>query len=147
MEQQREAGTLGMWAFLITEIMFFGGLFLAYTIYRAQYPEAFAAASRTLDIRLGAINTAILIGSSLSMALAVYYSQVGENKRLITSLVITMILGAGFLGIKSVEYHEKWVEHHVPGFGFKWEAEHSGGEPEAKAEAPARTTAHEFAEP
>src|SRR5437879_13464488 len=75
MEQQREAGTLGMWVFLVTEIMFFGGMFLAYVIYRSAYPASFAAASNHLDIKLGAINTGVLIFSSLTMALAVYNQQ------------------------------------------------------------------------
>src|ERR1051326_8373019 len=80
MEQQREAGTLGMWVFLVTEIMFFGGMFLAYTLYRAQYPAAFVSASNHLDIRLGAINTAVLIVSSFTMAMAVYSTQVGRQR-------------------------------------------------------------------
>src|SRR4030088_143615 len=79
MEQQREAGTLGMWVFLVTEIMFFGALFLAYTIYRYQYPAAFASASNHLDLRLGTINTVVLIVSSFTMAMAVYSTQVGKK--------------------------------------------------------------------
>src|SRR6266699_6558836 len=102
MEQQREAGTLGMWVFLVTEIMFFGGLFLAYTIYRYQYPAAFASASNHLDIRLGAINTAVLIVSSFTMAMAVYSTQVGRQRNTIICLILTMILGTTFLGIKAV---------------------------------------------
>jgi cytochrome c oxidase subunit 3 len=122
MEQQREAGTLGMWVFLVTEIMFFGGLFMAYLLYRTKYPQAFAAGSNHLDITLGAVNTVVLIVSSLTMALAVYYAQVGSRRLLIIFLVLTMILGATFLGIKGVEYHEKYVDHliPVPGF-FQWE--------------------------
>src|SRR5215813_8539204 len=81
-EQQREAGTLGMWAFLITEILFFGGMFLAYILYRTKYPDSFAAASAHLNWKLGAANTIVLIISSLTMALAVYYLQVGEQKKL-----------------------------------------------------------------
>src|SRR3954467_13091532 len=80
MEQQREAGTLGMWVFLVTEIMFFGGMFLAYTLYRSMYPAAFASASNHLDITLGAVNTAVLIVSSLTMAMAVWSTQVGRNQ-------------------------------------------------------------------
>src|SRR5215216_4810138 len=104
MEQQREAGTLGMWAFLITEIMFFGGLFLAYTLYRSLYPDAFAAASSHLDWKLGAFNTVVLICSSLTMALAVYNSQVGNRRLLIMFLILTIFLGLVFLGVKSIEY-------------------------------------------
>src|SRR5437899_12076621 len=80
MEQQREAGTLGMWVFLVTEIMFFGGMFLAYTLYRYKYPEAFAAASNHLDIRLGAINTIVLIISSFTMAMAVFSTKIGKRR-------------------------------------------------------------------
>src|SRR5919106_5277829 len=78
--QQYEAVTLGMWAFLLTEIMFFGGLFTGYAVYRAAYPEAFIEGSHHLDILLGGINTAVLIGSSLTMALAVHGAQVGERR-------------------------------------------------------------------
>jgi cytochrome c oxidase subunit III len=126
MEQQREAGTLGMWAFLITEILFFGGLFLAYILYRTKYPGSFAAASAHLDWKLGAANTAVLIISSLTMALAVYSAQVGNRRMLIMFLILTMILGAAFLGVKSFEYHQKYVDHLIPGFLFEW---HGSGEP------------------
>src|SRR5260370_19640648 len=102
MEQQREAGTLGMWVFLVTEIMCFGGLFLAYTIYRYQYPEAFASASNHLDIRLGAINTVVLIFSSFTMAMAVYSTQMGKQRNSVICLMLTIILGTAFLGIKAV---------------------------------------------
>jgi cytochrome c oxidase subunit III len=115
LEQQREAGTLGMWIFLVTEIMFFGGLFLAYTLYRASYPEAFAAASNHLDLRLGSINTVVLIFSSLTMALAVYNAQTGNRRLQIVFLALTLILGTTFLGIKAVEYHQKYVDNLIPG--------------------------------
>jgi cytochrome c oxidase subunit 3 len=115
LEQQREAGTLGMWVFLVTEIMFFGGMFLAYTLYRSKFPEAFAIASNHLDIKLGAINTAVLIFSSFTMAMAVYSTQVGRRRSQIISLVLTIILGLAFLGIKAVEYYEKYEDHLIPG--------------------------------
>src|SRR5919109_5322571 len=118
MEQQREASFLGMWVFLITEIMFFGGLFTAYLVYRYLYYPAFAAGSSSLDIFLGAFNTAVLIASSLTMALAVWSSQVGKQKLLILFLVLTLILGVTFLGVKVIEYHDKYVEHHIPGLNF-----------------------------
>ena len=121
--QQKEAATLGMWVFLVTEVMFFGGLFAAYSIYRNWYPEAFAAASHSLDITLGAANTAVLITSSLTMGLAVHASQTGERKLLMLFLVATMVLGTVFLGIKAVEYAEKFTEHHVPGPSFHFEEE------------------------
>ncbi|HXG93306.1 MAG TPA: cytochrome c oxidase subunit 3 family protein [Blastocatellia bacterium] len=120
MEQQREAGTLGMWTFLITEIMFFGGLFLAYILYRSKAPDSFMAASAHLDWKLGGVNTIVLIVSSLTMALAVYYSQKGNRRMLITCLLLTMAFGATFLVIKGFEYHEKFVDHLIPGFDFHW---------------------------
>lgn len=107
-----------MWAFLITEIMFFGGLFAAYTVYRIQYPAAFVAASHLLDYKLGAVNTAVLICSSLTMALAVRAAQLGQRRMLIVFLVLTMTLGATFLGIKAVEYTHKFHEQLVPGPKF-----------------------------
>jgi len=125
LEQQREATTLGMWVFLVTEVLFFGGLFMVYLVYRSWYPDAFAAASHELDITLGTINTAVLITSSLTMALAVHAAQLGERRRLMMFLVVTMALGATFLGIKGVEYYHKFAEHHVPGPGFVFEKEYA----------------------
>ena len=122
-EQQREASNLGMWMFLITEIMFFGGLILTYVIYRMLYFEAFAAASNTLDWKLGTINTAVLIGSSLTMALAVHAAQVSKRKALIFFLILTIVLGSVFLGIKVVEYAEKFHHNHVPGPTYEFKEE------------------------
>jgi len=124
LEQQKEASTLGMWVFLATEVLFFGGLFAAYAVYRGKYPGAFAAASHELDVTLGAINTAVLIASSLTMALAVHAAQLGQRRLLMIFLVVTMALGAVFLGIKGVEYYHKFTEHHIPGPGFQFEKEH-----------------------
>jgi heme/copper-type cytochrome/quinol oxidase subunit 3 len=118
MDQQFEASTLGMWAFLITEIMFFGGLFLGYTVYRSLYPHAFAEASKLLDDRLGAINTAVLICSSLTMVLAVRAAQLSQRRSLIVFLLLTMLLGSAFLGNKAFEYAHKFHEHLVPGPNF-----------------------------
>jgi cytochrome c oxidase subunit III len=123
--QQAEASTLGMWVFLVTEVLFFGGLFLVYSVYRNLYPDAFAVASHELDITLGTINTAILIASSLTMALAVHSAQTGNRRQLVMFLLLTMMLGLAFLGIKGVEYHEKYVEHHIPGPTFVFEAEYA----------------------
>jgi cytochrome c oxidase subunit 3 len=120
MGQQFDSATLGMWAFLLTEIMFFGGMFGAYAVYRSTYPEAFASTSHHMDTLLGGINTAVLICSSLTMALAVRAAQVGSKKGLIWFLIGTLFFGLIFLGIKGVEYHEKWVEHLIPGFGFQY---------------------------
>jgi len=118
MEQQREASTIGMWVFLLTEIMFFGGLFLAYIIYRANYPDGFAVASNTLDVRLGGLNTVVLILSSLTMALAVYSAQTGKQKRLIGFLFVTLVLGLTFLMVKVFEYKSKFDHHLFPAVGF-----------------------------
>lgn len=117
-EQQREASTLGMWVFLATEVMFFGGLFLGYIIYRASYPAAFAAASNHLDVWLGLINTVVLISSSFTMVLAVYNAASARHRALRTSLLLTILLGCIFLGIKFYEYHMKFEEHLVPGASF-----------------------------
>jgi cytochrome c oxidase subunit 3 len=123
LEQQKEAATLGMWVFLVTEVLFFGGLFAAYSVYRSWYPDAFAASSHTLDLTLGAVNTVALILSSLTMALAVHAAETGDRRRLMLMLTATMVLGALFLGIKAVEYADKFEHHHVPGAGFHFEVE------------------------
>jgi cytochrome c oxidase subunit III len=120
-EQQNEAGTLGMWLFLVTEIMFFGGLFASYAIYRHLWFAGFREGSHLLDWRFGAVNTAVLIGSSLTMALAVRCAQLGKRKALITFLLLTMLLGIAFLGIKlTFEWSHDYAEHLIPGpyFGF-----------------------------
>jgi cytochrome c oxidase subunit 3 len=121
--QQRESSNLGMWLFLVTEIMFFGGMFLAYLVYRRQSPAAFAAGSHELDVVLGGINTAVLIGSSLSMAMAVRSAQLGRNRAIVLFLALTLLLGGTFLGIKVVEYGDKFEHHLVPGAGFHFEGE------------------------
>ncbi|MDQ3819008.1 MAG: cytochrome c oxidase subunit 3 family protein [Acidobacteriota bacterium] len=115
MEQQREAGSIGMWVFLAQEIMFFGGLFMAYSIFRAKYSDAFAAASNHLDIRLGTVNTIVLIFSSLTMALAVYFAQTGKRRAQVICLTATLLLGLTFLGIKGVEYRQKYEDNLIPG--------------------------------
>ena len=120
MEQQREAGNIGMWVFLVQEIMFFGGLFLAYIIYRTKFPEAFAAASNHLNITLGGINTVVLIVSSLTMALAVYYAQTGKRRPQVGFLVATLLLGTTFLVIKAFEYADKFRDNLFPGASFQW---------------------------
>ena len=117
-EQQKNAASLGMWIFLATEIMFFGGMFCAYLIYRYWYFGDFGAGSQSLNVALGGTNTAVLICSSLTVALAVRAAQLGQQKVLAICLILTIILGFGFLGIKGIEYHDKFVEHHVPGASF-----------------------------
>ena len=120
-QQQRDAASLGMWIFLATEVMFFGGLFCAYLIYRLWYFGDFAAASQTLNWKLGATNTAVLICSSLTVVLAVYAAQHAKRALLLGSLVLTLLLGFAFLGIKGIEYAEKFEKHHVPGASFQFE--------------------------
>lgn len=119
-DQQADAVNLGMWFFLAQEIMFFGGLFATYAIYRFIYPEAWHLGSHHLDITLGCFNTGVLIGSSLTMALVVHASAHGKRGQMALFMVATMILGAIFLGVKAIEYHHKYVEHLIPGtyFGF-----------------------------
>jgi cytochrome c oxidase subunit 3 len=116
--QQRETATLGMWIFLITEVMLFGGLFVAFTVYRMNFPEAFIRGSADMNIVLGAINTAVLIGSSFTMALAVHSAELGRRKLLSLFLASTMALGAVFLAIKFTEYYFHYLDHRVPGPGF-----------------------------
>ncbi len=123
LEQQKEAATLGMWVFLITEVLFFGGLFLTYLVYRSWYPDAFAAASHEMIVWAGTLNTAVLITSSLTMALAVNAAQLGQRRALIVFLTITIVLGCAFIGVKAFEYYSEYVEHHVPGSDFRFEAE------------------------
>jgi cytochrome c oxidase subunit 3 len=118
LEQQKEASTLGMWAFLVQEVLFFGGLFTMYTIYRHQHFEIFQACSHHLDWKLGAFNTAVLICSSLTMALAVHGAALGHGKQAAAWLLLTIALGGVFLGVKVVEYKEKWEHHLIPGPSF-----------------------------
>ncbi len=120
-EQQKDASTLGMWIFLITEIMFFGGMFLAYTIYRSAYPEIFAVCSSSLNVYIGAANTVVLLCSSFTMVLAVRAAQLGRQGAIVFNLILTLILGFVFLGVKAYEWNEKYVEHHIPGASFHFE--------------------------
>ena len=106
--QQFEAGKLGMWIFLVTEILLFSGLFCAYVVYRANHPEIFIYAHQFLDKNLGALNTAVLIFSSLTMAWAVRAAQLEQHRALVTLLSITLACGFIFLGVKAVEYQHKW---------------------------------------
>ena len=117
-DQQHESASLGMWVFLATEVMFFGGMFLGYSVYRGAYHVAFKEASGHLDVLLGAINTAVLLCSSLTMALAVHAVQLGGRRTVALLLLATIALGGIFLGIKAVEYHHKYEEHLIPGRGF-----------------------------
>ena len=132
-QQQEDSASLGMWIFLGTEVMFFGGLFCAYLIYRLAYFGDFAAASQTLSWKLGATNTAVLICSSLTVVFAVYAAQQGKRTMLIGSLVLTIILGFAFLGVKATEYTEKFEKHHVPGPSFQFDNVPVPGHPDQMA--------------
>src|SRR3990172_7891425 len=123
LEQQFDASVLGMWVFLVTEVLFLGGLFMAYIIYRTWYPLAFAEGSHHLDITLGAFNTGVLIASSLTMALAVYAGQQARRPWQLIFLGLTLVLGLVFLGVKAVEYAGKFHDHLIPGAGFIWEGQ------------------------
>ena len=113
--QQKDASTLGMWIFLITEIMFFGGMFAVYTVYRNWYPEVFAIASSSLNEIIGAVNTGVLLLSSFTMVMAVRAGQLGQQKAIVMFLILTLLFGGVFLGVKAYEWNEKFEEHHIPG--------------------------------
>src|SRR3954471_21298650 len=127
---QKESSLLGMWVFIAQEILFFGGMLTAYTIYRNLYYDSFAAGSHHLDVKLGTINTAVLICSSLTMALAVHASALGKRKATVGFLLLTVALGSVFLRIKVGEYADKSRPPLVPGSGYSVESlRHGGGEP------------------
>lgn len=119
--QQREVATLGLWLFLATEILFFGGALLSYFAYRLIYPDGFLAAARHTKIVLGTVNTAILLTSSLTMALAVHAAQSAHRRVASLLLIATAVFGFAFIGVKSVEYFEEYREHLVPGLGFAFD--------------------------
>jgi cytochrome c oxidase subunit 3 len=118
MRQQEESVSIGMWMFLVQEILFFGGLFTAYLVFRSKFPMAFAAGSNHLDAFWGGLNTIVLIVSSLTMALTVYYAQKGNRTLQVVMIVLTMIFGATFLGVKVVEYTDKYNHSLVPISGW-----------------------------
>ena len=113
--QQRNASALGMWIFLITEIMFFGGMFAVYTVYRSWYPDVFAIASSSLNEIIGALNTGVLLLSSFTMVMAVRAGQLGQQKAIVLFLILTLLFGGVFLGVKAYEWNQKFEEHHIPG--------------------------------
>jgi cytochrome c oxidase subunit III len=119
--QQHESASLGMWVFLATEVMFFGGLFMAYIANRYSYPAAFAVGSQRLDALLGGLNTAVLLTSSLTMALAVHAAQTARRRSLVVFLLATLVLGALFLGIKGVEYYNDYQAGLMPGLHFTYD--------------------------
>ena len=119
--QQREANVLGMWAFLATEVLFFGGLFVVYMVYRSVYPATFDEASHHLDPIRGAINTFVLLTSSLTVALSVRAAEARNRRGTVLMMVLTMLLGLAFLGIKANEYYIEYVENLIPSLNFVWE--------------------------
>ena len=120
--QQHEASSLGMWVFLATEVMFFGGLFAAYILFRNFYLPAFEAGSRLLNVRIGAFNTAVLLSSSLTMALAVRAAQLGKKPALITFLLLTLFLGLTFVGVKlAFEWRHDYLEGLAPGLNWTFQ--------------------------
>jgi len=121
-EQQRDTASAGMWLFLLSEVLFFGGLFTVYAVYRYSFPVAFAAASHHLDVALGATNTVVLLASSLTMALAVQAASLGKRRLIVLYLLLTLGLGCAFMGIKTVEYRDKFAHHLVPGPSFSAES-------------------------
>lgn len=116
--QQHESAGLGMWVFLTTEVMLFGGLFTGYTVYRTLHPRDFAAGSARLYESIGATNTAVLLISSLTMALAVRAAAIGVKRSTVVWLASTVGLGLGFLALKSLEYWLDFREHLVPAVNF-----------------------------
>jgi len=129
-QQQNEAVNQGMWLFLFQEIMFFSGVFMVYLLYRSWYPEAFAAGSHHLDVKMGTINTAVLLLSSFSMATAVRCTQLDKRTGTVISLLVTAAFGLAFCGIKAVEYSHKWHEHLIPGDNFAWSGPEDPGQME-----------------
>jgi len=118
MKQQEESVSIGMWMFLVQEIMFFGGLFTVYLVFRSKFPMAFAAGSNHLDAFWGGLNTLVLIVSSLTMALTVYYAQKGNRNMQVILILLTMFFGAVFLGVKAIEYTDKYEHGLVPVTGW-----------------------------
>ncbi len=126
LEQQHEAATLGMWVFLASEILFFGGVLTAYAVYRSLHGDAFAAGSKELFTTVGAINTAVLLSSSLTMALAVYFAHTGRRDWLTLCVGLTMLFGVAFLAVKGTEYYREYRESLIPRYAFdldKWKDE------------------------
>jgi cytochrome c oxidase subunit 3 len=125
-EQQRSAAELGMWVFLATEVMFFGGMILAYTVYRWLYPSAFAWGSQQMNVVIGGVNTGVLLGSSFTVVVAVHAARTGQRRLLLGALAATIVLGLGFLGFKAYEWWHHWHEGLVPGLHFTYTGPHAG---------------------
>ena len=155
MKQQEESVSIGMWMFLVQEIMFFGGLFTVYLVFRSRFPLAFAAGSNHLNVVMGFANTLVLIVSSLTMALTVYFAQKNNRNMQVLMILLTMAFGATFLGVKYVEYKEKWDDGLVPVAGWNRRTPRVGaefGNPPAETKASAEEHAgaggeHEYVNP
>jgi cytochrome c oxidase subunit 3 len=124
MEQQADVAAFGMWVFLATEVLFFGGMLLAYAVYRGSFPEGFAEAGRHTKIVIGTVNTVILLTSSFTIAWAVHLAEKGWGRGVAVLLGVTALFGLVFLGLKGVEYYQEWDEHLVPGLNFQMEGPH-----------------------
>ena len=142
MGQQEESVSIGMWMFLVQEIMFFGGLFTAYLVFRSRYPMAFAAGSNHLDAFWGGLNTIVLIVSSLTMALTVYYAQKGNRQLQVILILLTMFFGAVFLGVKAIEYSAKYNDGLVPVVGLNKKVRATAGEHAAAETKPCYEVSH-----
>ena len=154
MKQQEESVSIGMWMFLVQEIMFFGGMFTVYLVFRSKYPMAFAAGSNHLDVVMGFINTLVLIVSSLTMALGVYYAQKGNRNMQVIMIVLTMIFGATFLGVKAIEYTDKYNNGLIPFSNWnkrtpkeEHKTEHSEEAKTKSAETESKTEEHHYSNP
>lgn len=146
MGQQAESDSIGMWMFLVQEIMFFGGLFTVYLVFRSKFPMAFAAGSNHLNVVWGTANTLVLIVSSLTMALAVHYAQLGKRNLQVILIIVTMILGTAFLGVKAIEYTDKYNEGIVPVKGLNLRTPKEAKHDESKIEAEHEKKAGEHGE-
>ena len=124
LEQQADVAAFGMWVFLATEVLFFGGMLLAYAVYRGSFPEGFAEAGRHTKIVIGTVNTVILLTSSFTIAWAVHLAEKGWGRAVAVLLGLTALFGLAFLGLKGVEYYQEWDEHLVPGLNFQMEGPH-----------------------
>ena len=125
MRQQADTAALGIWVFLATEVLFFSGMLLAYTVLRHAYPEGFAEAGRDTKIVIGSVNTAVLLTSSATIAWAVHTAKLGHRKLLTILLVATAALGLVFVGLKGIEYAQEYAEHLVPGLDFSSDSPHA----------------------
>lgn len=140
--QQNESYIVGMWTFLVTEIMFFGALFLAYAVYRSQYPTEVTAASQELSVGLGFVNTLILLTSSLTMAFGVRASILKQKRMQLVYIGATILLAFGFMGVKTIEYGSKFEHHLFPGPNFQWPPAHHGGSHSGEAHGAGSAAAH-----